>query len=148
MKTNLLKKIEDFANRTSMWKMFFILIPFYFVVFYFGFYAIFYFCSENPNIVISQGLLGGFLIALSLFLSVLMSFMTSSAFDASNKSDKFWNSAKEFEKLIFDASSKKDLEKLFENNFEELKKLSQGSFHNTELHRLKSMMDIKYNLIN
>lgn len=147
MKTNLLNKFNDFVNRTSMWKMFFILIPFYFIILYLGFYAIFYFGSENPNSSTTQELLGTFLIGFTSVFSVLMSFVTSSIFDISKKSDKFWILAKEFEKLINDATSKKELENLYENEFNELKKLTQGRIHNTELYRLKSMMDIKYNFL-
>lgn len=147
MKTTLLNKITNFINRTSNCKVFFILIPFYFLIFYVSLYCIFYFGSENLNLPEVEFLLGDFLIYLSLFFSSLMSLFTTLLFKLSEKNDKFWNASKEFEEKFNKITTKNELQELFKNDYQELKKLSLQGSHNIELYRLKSMMDVKYKLI-
>lgn len=147
MKTTLLNKLNNFVNRTSKWKVFFILIPFYFLIFYVSLYCIFYSLSENPNSPEVEILLGDFLIYISLFFSSLMSLLTTTIFKLNEKNVKFLNASKEFEEKFNKITTKNELQELFKNDYQELKKLSLNGTHNNELYRLKSMMDVKYKLI-
>lgn len=147
MKTKILNKLNNFVNRTSKWKVFFILIPFYFLIFYVSLYCIFYSLSENPNSPEVEILLGDFLIYISLFFSSLMSLLTTTIFKLNEKNVKFLNASKEFEEKFNKITTKNELQELFKNDYQELKKLSLNGTHNNELYRLKSMMDVKYKLI-
>jgi len=56
----------------------------------------------------------------------------------------FWGESKKLSCKINEAKTKKELEDIFTNDFQELRKISMGSTHNQELVRLYTIMDTKH----
>lgn len=63
------------------------------------------------------------------------------------RSNLFWDNAKILEDKAEKAETKAELKELFDNDFKELKRMSQGQPHYSEIARLYAIINTKYKCI-
>ena len=63
------------------------------------------------------------------------------------KSSEFWTYSEIVEAAIEKANTKKELESIFENEFQTLRKMSQGRPHTQELTKLYHIMQTKHKYV-
>lgn len=83
-------------------------------------------------------------ILLTLLVSSLFALIGTGLMNLVKKSKKFWDKAKLIEAEIKKATSKNELQMIYQNDFKALEKLAFGKAHYTELIRLKAIMDTLY----
>lgn len=84
--------------------------------------------------------IGGFAgIPFGALLALMVSMM--------KKSSEFWTYAEVVEAAIEKANTKKELESIFENEFQTLRKMSQGRPHTQELTKLYHIMQTKHKYV-
>ena len=94
---------------------------------------------ELPNPIIKLKIvtaMGGFI---GLFITLTTSMARSSK--------KFWQMAKDFEKKLDEATTKQELEDLFNTDFKAVKIQSSGTPHWNEIHRLDAIIQTKYKFV-
>jgi hypothetical protein len=92
----------------------------------------------NGETCIKAGATLGLIFGLMILLMVSMS----------RKSVIFWSYAEEVEKLIDEANTKDELQSIFDNQFQELRKKCQGGPQIPEVNRLYTVMKTKYKYVN
>jgi hypothetical protein len=135
-----MKKLNNFLEKAPLWKVFIIgwivgtIIS----------------CSMWSLLLLTEidVLTLSILLKLSLFfglfvgggmLTLLTSMMRSSS--------KFWEYAKEVEKLVDEANTKQDIIDIEEDEFQKLRKMSIGNPHSYEVRRIFTIMETKYKLL-
>lgn len=138
-----MKKFNSFLDKAPLWQVYifgwFFTGSFVASIFY-GFQLI---DPPSSKIVFSgincikMGALSG------LLFGLLVSLMVSTM----RKSTIFWEYAEEVEKLIDDANTKDELQSIFDNQFQELRKKCQGGPQIPELNRLYTVMKTKHKYV-
>jgi len=131
-----MKKLNNFLNKAPLWQ-----------VFIFGWvftgtltFLVFQFFPDgtvelrDSFVNVKIGVSMGFMFGLVFMLM----------FSMSRKSDKFWDYAKEVEELIENADTKKSLQSIFNNEFQDLVKLQMGHPHGFKLKELHAVLKTKY----
>ncbi len=134
---NMKDKLNYFFDKMSLWYVFLIGIVF------FGIFASFilYFNFKDLSIINK-------LIECGFAIGTLLSAMLTSTISMARASDKFWKAAGELEKLIIATNNKVELTALFNNEFQQLRKLSMGNPHTLELSKLYYTLTTKIKFIN
>lgn len=122
-----------------------------FIVFLFGWlfsatmiFVLFYFLTtDNGKLVINSR--NCFTVAAAS--GVLFGLMFMMMISLGRRSDKFWEYSEDVSKLIDKAETKKDLESVFNNEFQTLRKLAQGGPHIGELSKHYYTMQTKYKYV-
>lgn len=139
-----MNKINQFFDTAPLWK-----------VYIAGWFlsgaltaSMFYFFQKigatSPNLLITgeaclkMGALSGLLFGAMIMLSVSMM----------RKSTIFWAYAEKIEELIDSATTKDELQSIFDNEFQDLRKKCQGGPQIPELTRLYAVMKTKFKYIN
>lgn len=92
---------------------------------------------SHLKIIISLGIPFGLFFTIGLFVM--------------RTSKKFWDYAKEVEKLIYEKNTLDELNLIYENEWEKLRKMYMGGANSPqryELIRLRTMIEIKYEMLN
>lgn len=87
------------------------------------------------------------LIKITVSVGILFGLLVWLMVSTLRKSRIFWNTAKELDKKIDHANTKKELKDLFDNDFQELCKLSMGNPHYIELNRLHAIIETKHKFV-
>ncbi len=82
-------------------------------------------------------------VSIGLLVGVVGTLLTSIA----RKSIVFWDYAKKLECMVNDAECKEVLDKLYNKDFQELRKLSFGGPHYEELRKIHTIMKTKYKYV-
>jgi hypothetical protein len=104
--------------------------------------SLFYLLPSTPELDFSGikslkvGVFSGLIFGLMMLMVSMM-----------RKSSEFWTYAEEVEAAIEKANSKEDLEAIFENDFQTLRKMSQGRPHTQELTKLYHIMKTKHKYV-
>lgn len=80
-------------------------------------------------------------------LGLLFGLMVMLMVSMMRKSTIFWEYAKVVEALIDDTTTKDDLDSIFKNEFQDLRKKCQGGPQIPELNRLYTIMKTKYKYV-
>ena len=105
--------------------------------------SLFYLIPSTPELDFSGikslkvGFFSGLIFGLMMMLMVSMM----------RKSSEFWTYAEVVEAAIEKANTKKELESIFENEFQTLRKMSQGRPHTQELTKLYHIMQTKHKYV-
>jgi hypothetical protein len=86
---------------------------------------------------IKMGAMSGLLFG--LMFSLMVSMM--------RKSQIFWDYVKEVESIVEKAKTKEELDLIFNNEFQDLRKKCQGGPQSTELNRIYTIMKTKYKFV-
>lgn len=134
-----MKALNNFLLKAPLWQVY--LFGWFFTG---GFMAsLFYLFPSTPELDFSGirclkvGALSGLIFGLAIMLAVLMI----------RKSSKFWAYAETVEEIIQKASTKEELESIFENEFQTLREMSLGRPHTQELTKLYHIMKTKHQYI-
>jgi hypothetical protein len=130
------KTINLFFDEAPYWQVIVVLFVL-FSVFIFSFISLF---SITEHFSINLSLI----IKLSLTLGLIFGFIGGSLTYIGRKSMLFWEESKKLCCKIDDAKTKETLDEIFNNGFQELKKMSFGTPHYEELRRLYTIMKTKY----
>lgn len=130
------KTIDLFFNEAPYWQVFIAL----FILISVSIFSFISFFSITEQFVIYFSLL----IKLTITLSFILSIVVTLFIYLGRKSIVFWEKSKKLSCKINEAKTKKELEDIFTNDFQELRKISMGSAHNQELVRLYTIMDTKH----
>lgn len=139
-----MKTINNFFEKAPLWQ-----------IYIFGWFSsgtlvasMFYFLqlvgATSENLLINGETCVKVGVVLGLIFGLLVSLMVSMM----RKSTIFWEYAKEVEKLIDDANTKDELQSIFDNQFQELRKKCQGGPQIPELNRLYTVMKTKHKYVN
>jgi hypothetical protein len=131
-----MEKFNDFLEKAPIWKIF---VSAWFFTGLMVFIITFIFFNDGDYYK--------YLLVSAVF-GVLFGGMFSGMISTARQSDKFWMKAKELEKLIDEANTKEDLVKIFENEYQSLKKLSMGGPHVYETRRIYTILETKYKYVN
>jgi hypothetical protein len=132
------KTIDLFFDEAPYWQVFLVL-SILLSLFIFSFISIFSFKE-----MVSFSLL----FKLTIGLGMLFGFMGTLMTRTSRKSAIFWVKSKDLSCKINIAETKKEIEKLYYHDLNELKKISFGGSHYEEVRRLSTIMEVKYMYVN
>ena len=138
-----MKKINYFFDKTPMWKVVIVYYICFSLISYLIFKGVFYYTGVEQLEVMKHHVILKISITSGLLFSIVLSLSTH----LRRKSQKFWDYSREVEHLIDDASTKDSIQKIWQNEFLKLIRLSSGGIHNMELHRLKAIMETKIKYI-
>jgi hypothetical protein len=135
-----MKRLNDFFEKAPLWQIFifgWIFLGGFVAILFYGFQSID--IDPNNQLVFSGircikiGAAAGLLFGLMFLLMISMM----------RKSIIFWEYSKEVEALIDSAATRKELESIFEKEFQDLRKKCQGGPQIPELNRLYTVMKTK-----
>jgi hypothetical protein len=138
-----MKRLNNFLDKAPLWQVYifgwiftgtFISLLFYFFQFIDGTSTAMLLTGEN---CIKMGIATGAIFGLMVMLMVSMM----------RKSQVFWDFSKEVEAKIENAKTKDELDFIFENEFQDLRKKCQGGPQIPELNRLYTIMKTKYKFL-
>jgi hypothetical protein len=139
-----MKKLNNFLDKAPLWQIY--IFGWFFTGSFiaFLFYVIEPLISDNPaktifsaEVCLKMGAVSGLLFGLMFMLM----------FSMMRKSIAFWDYAKEVENLIEDAKTKDELQSIFDNQFQDLRKKCQGGPLIPELNRLYTIMKTKFKYV-
>lgn len=133
------KTIELFFQEAKYWQVF---IGLFILMFIFVF-SLLSFLTIKEQFITNLPLMVKLTILLALIFSIMGSFLTY----VSRKSVVFWKHSEKIFCKIDEATTKEELDNIYTNDFEKLKKMSMGGLHNQELIRLYTIMDTKHRYI-
>lgn len=134
-----MKALNNFLDKAPLWQVY---------IFGWSFSgafiaSLFYLLPSTPELALSGikclkvGALSGLLFGLMVMLMVSMM----------RKSSEFWTYAEVVEAAIEKANTKEELEAIFENDFQTLRKMGQGRPHIQELTKLYHIMKTKHKYV-
>jgi hypothetical protein len=85
---------------------------------------------------------------IGLIIGLLINVMFTIVVYNDRKSKSFWNYSNFIENLIENSKSKSELKSIFGKEFHELNKKSFSEVHNSEVYRIYSIINTKYNNLN
>jgi hypothetical protein len=134
-----MKALHNFLSKAPLWQIYI-----FGWLFSGGFMAsLFLLIPSTPELDLSWDKclkVGGFSgLVFGLMLMLMVSMM--------RKSSEFWTYAEVVEKAIEKANTKEELEVIFENDFQTLRKISQGRPHTQELTKLYHIMKTKHKYV-
>lgn len=135
-----MKQINYFFTKKPLWQVFIVLNIVFFVICFLGFN---YIVNQPPLVFKFKQIL-----TVSLMISLFFSIFLTPVFYLLRCSLKFWEYSEEVNKLINDATTKEKLNKITDNEFQKLRKMSVGGPHQTELIRLYTIINTKYKYLN
>ena len=135
-----MKQINDFFAKKPLWQVFIVLNIVLFLICFLGFN---YIVNQAPLVFELKQIL-----KVSLTFSLFFSLFCLSIIYLGRCSVKFWEYSEEVNKLINDAATKEELNKITDNEFQKLIKMSVGGPHQTELIRLYTIINTKYKYLN
>ena len=131
-----MKAINNFFEKAALWKVF--IVGWFFTGLFMA--SMFYLLPSSPDLEFSLvkclevGAMSG------LLFGGMVTTMTSMM----RKSSKFWDFAHEVEAKVEAANTRVEVESVFENEFQELRKMGMGRPHSQELTKLYHIMKTKY----
>ena len=133
----MVKTIKLFFSEAPLWLVFFLTCVLFTISIDFVIITI--------NIITRTTSLISFeLFRLSFFISILLGMIVSMFTSISRNSHLFWDEAERLACKIDNAEDKDILLQIYDEDFENLKKLSCGAIHNEELRRLYTIIKTKY----
>lgn len=143
-----MERLNKFLDETSLWLIF----PIFWVLT--GFFAwITFFTLEY--LILDSYHLKGVHVMFSLLIGLVFGLFFTIGLFAMRTSKKFWDYAKEVEKLIYEKNTLDELNLIYENEWEKLRKMYIGGYigganspQRHELIRLRAMIEIKYEMLN
>lgn len=143
-----MEKLNKFLGETSLWLIFPIFWALTGLLSWLVFFIMDYFCN---NLYFFNGMTNirhlTFIIVLGIPFGIFFTF----GLFVMRQSKKFWDYAKEVEKLIYEKNTLDELNLIYENEWEKLRKMYIGgtnSHQRHELIRLRAMIEIKYEMLN
>jgi hypothetical protein len=138
-----MKKINNFFDRAPLWQIY--IAGWFFTGYIVAsiFYGFQFIDPPNPNKFFS----GINCIKMGAMSGVLFGLMFSLMVSMMRKSQIFWDYAKVVEGLIESAKTKTEIQSIFENEFQDLRKKCQGGPQIPELNRLYTIMKTKIQYI-
>jgi hypothetical protein len=133
------KTIDLFFEEAPYWQVFIVLFILT-SIFSFSLISLF---SITEQFVINLFLVFKLTIALGFLFSIMGSLLTYMG----RKSIVFWEKSKKISCKIDSAKTKEELDNIFINEFQELRKISMGKPHNEELLRLYTIMKTKHEYV-
>jgi hypothetical protein len=138
-----MKRLNNFLDKAPLWQVY--IFGWFFAGSLFAslFYGLQLIGATSPELLITGincikiGAITGILFGLMIMLMVSMM----------RKSQKFWDYAKVVEELIDKEETQTGLNSIFNNEFQSLRKLSQGGPHIHELNKQYQTMKIKYKYV-
>ena len=130
------KTIKLFIKEAPIWQIFtsiFLLIG---IILFFGLTTLNLFFTSNITTLS--------ILKLSVSFGLFFGVTSVIASTIKRKSCEFWSAAEILECKIEVAKDKKSIDSLFKNDFQDLRKLCQGSPHNEEIIKLYTIMKTKY----
>ena len=131
-----MKTVSNFLEKASLWKVY-IAGWFFTGLFMFSLFSLFPSSSDLDFSIgncLKVGALSG------LVFGGMMTAMVSMM----RKSSNFWDFSHEVEAKVEAANTKVELESIFDNEFQELRKMSMGRPHSQELTKLYHIMKTKH----
>lgn len=135
-----MKKFNDFMESARLWKVFLAFVPIMSIFIYLIVTILSLTMCLDPLVGLNTI---KFSVALGLVFSLLLTLMTYSG----RKSQEFWDKARFVEEMIENSNTKASLDILFDVDFQKLRELSQGTPHNSEVHRLYAIIKTKYKYV-
>jgi hypothetical protein len=143
-----MERLNKFLDEASLWLIFPISWVLTCCLSWLVFFTIDYFCNNlyffngmtnirHLTIIITLGIPFGLLFTIGIF--------------EMTPSKKFWDYAKEVEKLIYEKNTLDELNLIYENEWEKLRKMYMGGANSSqryELIRLRTMIEFKYEILN
>jgi hypothetical protein len=138
-----MKKLNNFLDKAPLWQVYifgWLFTGLWVAAIFYGFQLI-----DPPN---SKMLITGInCIKMGALLGLLFGLMVMLMVSMMRKSTIFWEYAKVVEALIDDTTTKDDLDSIFKNEFQDLRKKCQGGPQIPELNRLYTIMKTKYKYV-
>jgi hypothetical protein len=131
-----MKRINHFFEKASLWKVY--VVGWFLTGLFMA--SMFYLLPSSPALDMSLGKCLKVGAMAGLMFGGMLTAMTSMM----RKSSVFWEFAHEVEDKVEKANTKVELESIFENEFQELKKMSMGIPHSQELNKLYHIMKTKH----
>jgi hypothetical protein len=138
-----MKRINNFFEKAPLWQVY---IAGWFMT---GALttAIFYFFQQIDGTRSELLLTGEVCIKIGATTGLLLGLVVVLSTSMMRKSIIFWDYSKVVEKLIEDAKTQEELQSIFENQFQDLRKKCQGGLQIPELSRLYTIMKTKYQYV-
>jgi sensor histidine kinase YesM len=135
-----MEKINNFLEKSSLWKVFFIGWLFGTII---SFVLWSLLSLTNTTFIILNKL---------MYTSIALGFLVGGCFTTLfvsiiRESSKYWQYSEQLEKLIEQANTKNELDEIYKNEFQELRKLSMGNPHFYETKRIYTMLEMKYKFL-
>jgi hypothetical protein len=134
-----MKALNNFLDKAPLWQ-----------VYIFGwlfsgalFASLFYLLPSTPELDLS----GIKCLKVGALSGLLFGLMVMSMVSMMRKSSEFWTYAEVVEAAIEKANTKEELEAIFENDFQTLRKMGQGRPHIQELTKLYHIMKTKHKYV-
>lgn len=137
-----MKRLNNFLENAALWKIYI-----FGWLFTGGFTAVLFYGFQFIDPDVNHDLSGVKCIKIGALAGLLFGWMFTLLFSMMRKSQIFWDYAKEVEELIENADTKDELQSIFDNQFQEIRKKSQGGPHSIERNRLYTIMKTKYKYI-
>jgi len=136
-----MKKLNKFLDKASLWK-----------VYIFGFITMTIMCfiiwCLMDKFILDNGTINFIVtIKISIAMGAITGLMFTLMQSMIRRSNVFWDNAKILEDKADKAETKAELKELFDNDFKELKRMSQGGPHYSEIARLYAIINTKYKCI-
>lgn len=136
-----MKKLNKFLDKASLWK-----------VYIFGFITMTIMCfiiwCLMDKFILDNGTINFIVtIKISIAMGAITGLMFTLMQSMIRRSNLFWDNAKILEDKAEKAETKAELKELFDNDFKELKRMSQGQPHYSEIARLYAIINTKYKCI-
>ena len=140
---NIYKKFDSLPT----WKYFICWYVLFFIFTMTIFYlSLHYASSLASDDIFTQTLVLKLSLSISGFLSFIFSLLMTDMRKNQLKNKKFWVKAKEVDELLKNVKTKLEVESVYPA-YNELIKLSFGVYHNIETTRLKTIIEIKHELL-
>jgi hypothetical protein len=143
-----MERLNKFFYETSLWLVFPISWVLTGSLLWLVFFTLDYFCY---NLYFFNGMTNIRHLTIIILLGIPFGIFFTFVLFAIRESKIFWDYAKEVEKLIDETDSVDDIVKLYENEWEKLRKMYIGDVNSPqryEVIRLRAMIEIKYKTLN
>ena len=131
-----MKAINIFFEKAALWKVY--IVGWFFTGLFMA--SMFYFLPGSPELDMSLGNC----LKVGALSGLVFGGMMTAMVSMMRKSSNFWDFAHEVEAKVEAANTKVELESIFDNEFQELRKMSMGRPHSQELTKLYHIMKTKH----
>jgi uncharacterized membrane protein len=133
------KTIKLFIKEAPIWQIFTSIFLIISIILFLG--------LSFLNLFFTLGFLTFSIIKISISFGLFFGTASVISSTIKRKSCEFWSAAETLECKIEVAKDKKSIDSLFKNDFQDLRKMCQGSPHNEEIVKLYSIMKTKYKYV-
>jgi hypothetical protein len=135
-----MKRLNIFLDKSPLWQNFLLGWVIFSLLSFAMFYGFRFIGDNSQNILISVEAC----IEIGIILGIFFSLLFILSISLIRKSQKFWEYSKVVEELINNAETKEELGSIYKCEFQSLRDLAQGGPHLSELTRLYTIMQTKY----